>query len=292
MKTCYAVLAFLAVLGPLTGAGVDTNKVGFVIKFKSFPDAGKNAVYVENSKTTHLAKIYDDTGMLLREIKTDIVEDVEYTLTVLEAGSPKPKKFRRVYTKASKVENGKTTMASYQGRTVLFQLKGDKYEVSVEGKPLADADLKKLTRQANQNIKDQDMVPKAEVKVGQTWKVDDKVIDRLVKELLKSNGNGEIDAARRSVQGKLLKTWKKNGKQWGSVEFDVKLPVKQMDILQFDPPIMFELKGTTDRAIDGSTVAQKGDVSIKLEGKAKFEQGGKKFTMEMKTETTGKEETK
>jgi hypothetical protein len=61
-----------------------------------------------------------------------------------------------------------------------------------------------------------------------------------------------------------------------------------MQGLKCDPPARFEIKGSIDAAIDGSSTASAMRMTFTTAGKARVEQGGMKFTMEMSLEGAGK----
>lgn len=283
MKNRFRVLAILAMAGLLTGAGVKepTNTRGYTIKYKSNPDVGKASICNRTMKTSTYWKVVDQAGMVVKESTEEVVEEEEFTTTVLEGGTPRPRKYSRAYTKASKVQMGKATPHSYQGRTVLFELKGDKYVLSVEGQPLDDVDQSELTRQANGSMSYQDLVPGQGVHVGKPWAVEDKVLARTVKHYLRDR-QCEFDPARSKGEGKLVKVWKQEGQQLGSVTISLKLAFKKMESVSYDSPLVVETNISMDRPIDGSSHTGSGEMKVQMAGKGQTERDGKKYTVELK----------
>ena len=67
-------------------------------------------------------------------------------------------------------------------------------------------------------------LPKQAVKVNDTWKQD---MDLIAKDFNKDEGM-QIDASKSSGTGKLLKTYKKDGKQFGVMQVNLNLAVKSI----------------------------------------------------------------
>jgi hypothetical protein len=257
----------------------------YTIKFRSDPAAGKSATVRDAHRNAGTVKVLDAGGKLLREQKPNEAEEEAYTETVLEAGGKHPKKYQRVYEKAQRGEAGKLRPRSYQGRTVLFELRDGQYVVRAVGTPaLAPADLKDLTTKANDQLKsspDELFLPKKPVAVGDSWDADKKLLPELAR-------GDELDLGKSAGRAKLLKAYAKDGKQFGVIEVDLKLAVKTMQGLTCDPPARFNIKGTIDTAIDGSSTAATMTMTFRLSSKAQVEQDGMKFTVEMSLEGSGK----
>ncbi len=258
----------------------------YAIKLRSDPAAGKSISVRDSHQNAGTVKVLDAGGKLLREQKPNEVEEEVFTETVLEAGGKHPKKFQRAYGKAERGEAGKLRPRSCQGRTVLFELRDGRYVVRAEGTPaLAPADRKDLTARANDRLRsspDELFLPNRPVAVGDAWDVAKKLLPEF------ANKGEELDLQKSSGRAKLLKAYARDGKQFGVLEVDLKLAVKTMQGLKCDPPARFDIKGTIDTAIDGSSTAATMSMTFRVSGKAQGEQGGMKFTVEMAMEGSGK----
>jgi hypothetical protein len=259
----------------------------YTIKLKTEQDAGE-AVRTHNTQRTNgTSKLFDADGKLLREDKQDGSGEEVYTETVLEKGGKRPRKFKRTYEKAVH-QKGAAAAAplSYQGRTVLFERKGGKYEVRAEGEPALDKkDLEMLTAQANDQTAgdlEQVFVTGKPVKAGEGWPVEAKALQELF------GKTGALDLPRCKGEARLVKAYEKGGKQFGVLEVTMRLAYKSMPKLAFDPPALFDVRINLDTAIDGSTHAAVSSMNAKLAGKGGFEEKGMKFTVEVSNEVSGK----
>jgi hypothetical protein len=280
MRTASLIVALLAAVS--ARAADETYK----LKLKAHLDAGQSQVLRETSTDKTRMIVRDDQGKEVnRENNTEKTE-LEYTVTMLERKGDKAAKYKRVYKKSATVVNNKRTPHSYEGRTVLFELKGGKYEVRAEGKPeLNPKDLAKLVKEANKNLKgdlDQLMIPDRPVKVGEGWVMAEESIKKLGDDL------GEVDPKKSSGKGKLLKVYKKGGKTWGVMEIKMSFAVKKIEGVVLDPPGALHMKGTLDTPIDGSSTAGTMKTSFRMTGKAKVKMAdGSTVIVEMDTEASG-----
>ncbi len=252
----------------------------FTIKLEDEVGRGKSVVTTKTHKAAGSMKIATPAGKVVNEVSLDETGEEVYTETVLEKGKKKATKLKRVYTKMTK--SGKP--ASYQGQTILFELKGSKYEASVEGDgEVPQKDLKELVKSMNLDLDfdmNKAMVPKKPVKVGESWNPDKAVV---LKGLAASFGS-EIDASKSTVEAKLLRAYKRGDKQFGVLEFTFKLALTRLATITFDTPATFEVTMKLDTAIDGSSPALTMTGSTQLKGKGELEQGGAKLIVDL-TET-------
>jgi hypothetical protein len=276
-------LACLVTLS-LTAAG---RAQEYTIKLKHAADPGKSVTVKDHDEKDGTVKVTDASGKTLEDQKQSEKTDEAYTETVLEKGDKSPKKYKRVYEKATRTRNGKTETRSYEGRTLVFEEKGGKYTVTAEGdKPVAKEDLDELTRKANEADADQEdaFLPKKPVKVGDTWKVDGK---ELAKAFAKG---GALDPDLSSAECKLTKVYKEGDHQFGQLVLTMKLAPKPPPGVKFDKPPVVEMTITLDTAIDGS--ATKGTMTMtgKSATKATVEQMGMKFNVDNSVTLSGKKE--
>jgi hypothetical protein len=261
----------------------------YTIKFKHYPSVGKIVTVKDTSKESGTVKVSDADGKVISDEKVDSGKEEVYTQKVLEKGDKKPKKFSQTYQKAILIKKGREMPRSYQGCTIIYDLKDNKYELTVEGdKPVTKEDMADLKKQANdQDSKEMDeiLLPGKAVKVGDTWKLD-------VKKLGKSFGSGaDLDAGKSKGEAKLIKVYSKNKKQYGVIELDMKLAIKGLPgNLKFDPPATTDMKMTLDVCIDGSDSDGTLKMAGKLKGKGTIEQMGMKFTMDFAIDNSGLKE--
>ena len=260
------------------------------IKIKSQPEAGKSVVHHDVEKQTGSIKVSDAGGKVIQEQKPDLLRVDVFTETVLEAAKTgkDPVKFKRAYEKSLAGPADKAVASPFQGRTILFELRDGKYQVTAEGQPeLSAKELAPLIKRANDQLKslgDQAFLPKKPVKVGESWPLDGKALAS------DFSSGGEVDLTKSKGEGKLLKTYKKDGKEFGVLEVKVQLALTSMPGLKFEQPATLDLTGTLDAAIDGTSTAGTMSMAGKFTGKALVEQGGMKFTVELALDLSGKKE--
>jgi hypothetical protein len=238
----------------------------YTIKLKADPDAGNSIFIREAEKNSGTIKVFDAADNLLKEDRPGPMEKA-YTLTILERGAgSEMQKYLRAYDKATETKGDKTKVFSYQGRTVVFERKKDKYWVGVVGQPPLDpADLEKLIQKANDRGPDMDkvMAPPAPVAVGDSWKPDLKLWAEQSKQF-------DFELKDSKAEVKLLKVYTKGKSRFGILEFSMNLAVKGFGpgMPPFDRPIPMEMRGTLDAAIDGSSPAGTLNLTIEMKGKA------------------------
>src|SRR5258708_4637408 len=180
--------------------------------------------------------MFDANGKVVKENELPNQQTV-YSLTILERKkSDTPAgKYKRVYEKATKSEDGKSKARSYQGRTIVFERKDSEYWVGVVGKPpLDNKDLNELIEKANEDSPsaiegDKAITPTKPVAVGDHWTIDPKAIGSLLK-------NFSLDPKESRAEAKLIKVYTKGKIQFGVLEVNIKLAVKGIDGgPRFDP---------------------------------------------------------
>jgi hypothetical protein len=207
-------------------------------------------------------------------------KEESYTETGVVKGDMRPGKFKRVYTKAERAEGkGESKARSYQGKTVLFEERAGKYEVSVDGKDeLAAADRKQLASAANEGEGQISrlLLPDREVKEGEAWKIDGKT-------LAKVRAFGKVDAGRSDGEGKLLRVYRKDGHLFGVIEYRLKLAPSAQKGLKIG---LAELAITLEAAIDGSLGESKMTAKGRVTASRQVESKGKKYDIEAASDVT------
>ena len=289
IKFLAGMMAILLVLGGVPAA--EAQDKAYTIKIKEKPDVGMSIVTKDVDKQTGVIKVLDAQGQLLNENKVNKAKEEIYTEVILEKGDKHPKKYKQTYEKAIETEDGKTTARSYQGRTLLYELKDGKYQLGVVGKPpLDEKDVTQLLEKANEELEknvdlDKLFLPGKPVKVGDTWTLDNKMLVEAF-----NDKKLTLDAAKSKGTGKLVKAYQKDGKQWGVLQIDLKLALQTIEGLKLDTPAEMDLQASLDVAIDGSSTAGVMTMTGKMTLKSQFEQAGMKFRIEGSVELSGKKE--
>lgn len=253
----------------------------YTIKFKEKVDVGKSATVRGSDQGTIAIRVLDSNDKVLSDEKLNLASEEVYTLTVLEADEKGYKKYSKAYEKANESKGGPSLRRSYQGRTVVFERKENTVQITVEGKPdLRPIDVQHLREvEARKSSKDdplEGIIPTRAVKVGESWTIDGTTIARQWQDK-----EQPIDAAASSGEGKLVKVYEKNGKQWGTIDITLKLAVKSFGQIPLNPPGIQELKTTLDTAIDGSNSEGSMKITMSMTTKTTVEQLGQKRTAEI-----------
>jgi hypothetical protein len=277
----WACLAALAL-----SAGARADDATYTIKVKHAPDVGKGIVIKSHDKETNSITVTDPDGKVLMTNKETAEKDEVYTETVIEKGEKQSKKFKRAYEKATRTADGKTTDLPYQGRTIVFEQKDGKYQAAAEGTPALDKKVLAglaAKEDADPQAIDDAILPKKPVKVGDKWAVDIKVLAKA----FGKDGGPDLDTEKSKGEVTLTKAFKKDGAQFGVLDMTLKLVVKSVAGLTFEPPATGELTGKLEIAIDGSSSAGTETSTNTLKGKAVMTQMGQKLTIELSSESAG-----
>ena len=212
----------------------------------------------EKNETNKTAATFTAGGMTKSEEAVGGSKDA-FTEEVLERteGARRPTKLMRTYTVAEKTVKGETTKHVYAGETVLVEKKGDTFELSIKGKVLKEGeapDLYKKFNKKDDEPQNEDLLPDGPVKVGGTWTVPAARSEKMFKTL--GDDKMKVDAKKSTITGKLLKAYKKDGAQFGVMEFTVTVFVTELELggapvkTAGDSKMVF--KATIDACIDGT----------------------------------------
>jgi hypothetical protein len=203
----------------------------YTIKVK---ESGPGTRSLHESTTTDEAntKITDPDGKVLQDKNDKRVTTQKYTETVLErAKGKRPTRLRRAYEKFEIKVGDDTTSPSFAGKTVVIEKQKDgKYHFTIEGgDELKGKDAEPLEKEFNRNPKsDEDpaamvklLLPATAVGIDETWKIDAKKFA----ELLSLDGV-PVDPTKAEGNGKLVKAYKKDGHQFGVLEYQIAMPLK------------------------------------------------------------------
>src|SRR5262249_11574207 len=163
-------------------------------------------------------------------------------------------------------------------RTIVYEKSDGSWKLSAEGNPeLGESDLKELSEEANNDsgkVEDA-LYPKKAVKIDETWKLPAKEVAAYFKDL-------KMDVDTIKGEGKLTKTYKKDGKLWGTMQYVITFKSPLGEIKKADG----EIKATVDEPIDGSSTAGKATFKVTIKGKQTVEKDCKKFNLDLVVNAT------
>jgi hypothetical protein len=239
----------------------------YTIKIKT---SGKGAVgLVSKEKTETNRSVILKDGKVLQK-QDGVQKEVEvFTETIIEReGDKVPTKLRRAYTKAQSIAmDGKTTDKPYSGKTLLIEKKGEAFTFKIEGgAELAAKDVPNLVKEMASEGESKKhielLLPKKAVAAGETWKLGPDVL----KKLLGKDGAITADFDKATATGKLTKAYKKDGKQFGVLQFNLVVPLEKMPNLEFKPGAKFAITLNVDGCIDGTSDSGEVRSSFQMNG--------------------------
>lgn len=273
-----SILASFLAFGLMSGGSAMAADQAYTLKLYKSKQGDKS----ENEKTEDgkSAIAINVMGMKMNQDVTNGKKEV-YTEEILEkkAGDKKATKLTRTYTTAEKSDKGETTKHVYAGETVLIEKKGDKYEFSIKGKALKEDEAPELFKSFNKKDgepENEDFLPKDPVKVGESWKVAADKTETMLKSL--GDEKMKIDAKKSTVGGKLLKAYKKDGAQFGTLELTLTIFVTEIDLggefAKTKEGSKMVIKGTIDTCIDGTVEFEDGKMEVSVDLTAELPNNG------------------
>jgi hypothetical protein len=261
------ILSLAAVVGLLAGPARAGDQQTYTIKIKK-PAQGTVTRVDKAESGTQKVKAVDNDGNVLQEKDEKTGDRYLYTQTILEKpAGKKATRLKRQYEKATVTEEGEQRKLPYEGKTVLIEKKGDKYIFRIEGgEELTGDDAKHLDKEFNKKeaISDEELekllLPGKAVRLNEEWKIPAAQLARGFA------GEGlEIDAAKSTATGKLTRAYKKDGRQFGVLVYQLKLAVKSTTAegkkVQFQPESRAEVEVRADACIDGSSATGKATIT-------------------------------
>jgi hypothetical protein len=247
----------------------------YTIKTKDYATPGKSVV-VFHSATTRSTFRWLKDDMVVKEETMLEVDDKEFIERVLEAGMRLPNKFTHTFTRATKGKPGEPIDRSFAGKTIVYERKGDKYVVTAKEDGVDASDLQEFAKHTNSPYAGSDLkLPKHAVKVGENWPLDKTVAQAM------AAGNDRFDVESFKGHGKLVKTYKKGGHQWGTIETSFRIAVKKLGPLVLDQPIPFESTSTLDIVIDGSSTEHQAKHVVRMRGRSDVTVNDMTFVLEV-----------
>jgi hypothetical protein len=298
------LLGFVAFIAAAAPVSVDDT---YTIKLKK-SEKGAVATQTKQDSEESRFKLEGPDGKVLQEKKESRTITEEFKETILE--KPKGKKatkVRREYAKAVvKTGEGEKEMP-YQGKTVLIEKKADgKYHFTIEGgEEIKGKDAESLNRAFNkeegddsdENALEKAIMPTKAVKVNGTWTID---ANALVKALNKGAKQPlPVDKSKIEGKGKLLKAYKKDDRQFGVLDIEVRMPLKgdfplgggQGAPIQDGSKMVLRVK--VDGCIDGTSSDSIMEGSMEMDIKATFKgPDGNEYKMTLLAKQSGKENEK
>jgi len=232
---------------------------------------GESVLISKNSTATSKIKITDGKGNVVVDLTTVEGEKADFKETILKReGAKTPTKLEREYTKAEKSKDANTIDLELAGKTVVIEKKGDKYDFAFKGGAAVTGQAlfalgKEFAKKSDSAAEIEKLVlPKNAVKPGDSWKLE---MGPIVKELAKG-GEGEValDATGATGSGTLTKSYKKDGKLFGVMQFKLDVPVntigKGQGLMKFEAGAKLVMDLNLDVCIDGT--AEGGAMKMKL----------------------------
>jgi hypothetical protein len=228
---------------------------------------------VDESTTAVVATDGAGTKLVDQKEKTSKTNIYQETILEKKEGDDKSSSVKRAYEKARNLpKDGKEETRVYEGKTVLIDKKGDKYQFMIEGgKEITGKEAEDLDKSFNKKgPTDEEMerylLPGKAVKAGESWKID---ADKMLKELMKDEKETVIafDSAKTEASGKLLEVYEKNGHKFGKMTFTISATLKE-----------FSAGGMKFKVRDGSKMAMDIQFDVCIDGG----EGSGVLKMEMK----------
>jgi hypothetical protein len=267
MRQLYLLPLCCWLAGATTAAAQDTYK----IKIKQ-PTAG--VPYLVDKHEVQTVSAMTKGKPEDKPSKSVTVVDMNYKETVLKEKDGKllPVPLNRHYLKAEINRDGKKETLVYDGKVVIIDKVKDKYVFKIlGGKEITGKEAELLIQEfAPGNPPSWEteapLLPKQPVKVDEIWKPD---LKPFMEQLTKSSG-WEMDPAKCSGTGKLIKAYKKGDRQFGVIEMHLEFVPSWFNVpggKKIPAPAgnKINLNWTMDTCIDGSALEAGGDVHLQMD---------------------------
>jgi hypothetical protein len=223
-KSCLAA-ALVVALSPLTVAAQE-----YAIKVKRPGLGDKTRAQITDNFRLEF-KILDNNGnvvMEAEETKTHKFVFREVGLERAAAGEDLVRLQRHYEHAERKVKDVRETLP-YQGKTLLIEKKEGGFKFQIEGgETLEGKEAEELHEEFNKGdfrkLTTEHFLPRKAVKLNEQWKYD---VAALAK-AFSGDGKLEIDDAKSTGTGRLIKAYAKNGRQFGVIELTMTFPVTHL----------------------------------------------------------------
>ncbi len=218
---------------------------------------------IEDKTTTKTTFTVGGNEQSKDEVKT---KSLVYIDEIIEnpKNEKKATKLKRTYEKAVLGKGGNTTKLPVEGKTVSIEKKDGKYSFAVDGQALTGDALKLLEDEFNKpDQKDtrEVMFPKMPVKPGDTWKIDSAEIVKAI-----GSSGPVFEKEKVAASGTLVKAYKKDGKQYGVIDFVFEAPItgfgEKSPLMVKEGKLTMKLSG--EGCIDGTAPSGSSTTKISL----------------------------
>jgi hypothetical protein len=283
MRRNFWVVLVVGLLG--SPAGVRAEEA-YTIKVKQGAKGDRALVESQESEKTQV-KVLDATGNAVEDKEEKKVTVLKYRQTILEIPDAKkqPTRLRRQYDKARLTKDGDTQTLAYEGKTVLIEKKDGKYRFQIEGgDELTGKDAELLDKEFNKENDtkselEKAFLPSKAVRVNETWKIDAKAFKALAKG---EDDELPVDFDKAVGTGKLVRAYRKDGHQFGVMEYHIDLPFKGTlgkAKIEVGAGTRMTLQIKVDGCIDGQLDAGTADITTKLDLTGTVKEGGNNFKL-------------
>jgi hypothetical protein len=240
----FGLIAALAALGPVARAGEDA------VTFKlSQPKPGDRVRVTQSDKTkrTRTTEVKGKKTVAADQHSTAWV----YVGEVVAPEKDEPEKIKRTYQKYEVLAGVMREPGPPLNVPITIERKDGMLAVSAGTRRLPAAFVARLEAELSpgaQGVTPVDMLPAGPVKPGESWKID-------AGKAFQGTGKLLLDADHGTMTGKLVKTYKKDNRQFATLEFHATAPIKSLgpdSTLTPGEGSVAELKLTVDACIDGS----------------------------------------
>lgn len=219
-------------------------------------------------------------GTVMMEKNQTVVEKFKYTEEILtKVKGERPTKVQRTYSEATKKAGEDTDKFKFHGQKVLIEKKGDSYHFSMDdGKELTGEDAGHLVqafgeKKPSDEEMDKLLLPEKPVAEGESWTIDAKKFAALL------GGDEKVaqtfNLEKSKAGGKLVKAYKKDGKQFGVLEYTIEMPMSKLEgKLPCKDGSKMELKIVVDGCIDGTRDTNKATFKSTVKGEATDKDSG------------------
>lgn len=220
------------------------------------PTAGEQFQVKTDNATDVEFKLLDSNGTAVMDKTEHKLHTFIFRETVVETGpGGEPVRVKRTYKKAQRTKDDDRRTFPFQGETVLIEKKDGAFAFQIiDGEAVEGEDAKELSEEFNKGGAQKMLkafAPRKAVKLDEPWKFD---VAQIAKDFGK-DGKIEIDAAKSTGVGKLVKVYQENGKQFGVIELTITLPVSHISHEDNKKPAKegskIVIKLEADRCIDG-----------------------------------------
>jgi len=276
-------LAFILTL--LLGTPIAHGQESVALRFKK--DAGPGGtVFVEKRETikARTRLISPKTGEAQEDNQQSKIVALKYRETILER-APSDKeatRLRRVYETATVKEAGEPTPLPIQGKTILIEKIDDQYRFRFEdGRELTPREAEALADEfqnaARPRLDLDELFAKDAVRIGETQQINPRLLVKLFRPL---TGPRMIDEFKPKSEWKLVRAYRKDGRQYGVLELRINLPLQELiafpgiktkpagEKLFLRPGAALRVVLTVDGCLDAGAIDLTTSINTSLDGTA------------------------